>query len=178
MNKLIKFILKFINTIIIILLVVIAAVIIGTKISSIQLYTVLSGSMEPNYPTGSLLWVKPIDPSELVAEDVITFYLNGDTVATHRIVEIVPDEENPDEYRFRTKGDANEVVDGSLVDPESVIGTPVLTIPKLGYFASYIQTAAGRSALLIVGAVLLLFVFLSDYLIGMDDEKKQKGSSE
>ncbi len=178
MNKAITITLKVINNIIIILLVVAAAAVIGTKLFNVKLYTVLSGSMEPNYPTGALLWVKPIDPVELETGDVITFYLQGDTVATHRIVEIVPDDESSGKFRFRTKGDANEVVDGSLVDPDSVIGTPVLTAPNLGYFASYLQTSAGRTAVLTVGGVLLLFVFLSDLLIGKDQKSKQLEGSE
>lgn len=65
--------------------------------------------------------------------------LDENTVATHRVVEVVPDEDDPSTLRFRTKGDANDAEDGSLVHYKNVIGTPVFTIPKLGYAANYIQ---------------------------------------
>lgn len=95
--------------------------------------------MEPTYHTGSLIYVKSVDYTELKTGDVISFMLNEDTVATHRIVEIVPDEEDASVLRFRTKGDANNTDDGGLVHYKNVIGTPIFTIPYLGYVANYIQ---------------------------------------
>ena len=92
-----------------------AVLLIGVRLLGVQVYSVLSGSMEPKYPVGSLIYVKAVDPYELKSGDVITFMLNENTVATHRIVEVVPDESDSGVVRFRTKGDANEAEDGSLV---------------------------------------------------------------
>ena len=39
-----------------------------------EIYTVISGSMEPAIPTGSLVYVKYIQPEEIQTEDVIAFY--------------------------------------------------------------------------------------------------------
>ena len=69
--------------------------------------------------------------------------LDANTVATHRIVEVVPDENDSSVVRFRTKGDANDAVDGSLVHYKNVLGKPIATIPNLGYFANYIQHPPG-----------------------------------
>lgn len=80
-----------------------------------------------------------MDPTTIRPGQVITFMLDENTVATHRVVEVVPDEDDPSTLRFRTKGDANDAEDGSLVHYKNVIGTPVFTIPKLGYVANYIQ---------------------------------------
>ena len=98
--------------------------------------------------------------------------LDENTVATHRVVGIVPDEEDPTVIRFRTKGDANEAEDGGLVHYKNVIGTPIFSIPYLGYVADYIQHPPGLYVAISAGAVLLLLVFIPD--IFADDKEKEK----
>ena len=56
-------------------------------------------------------------------------------VVTHRIVEIVIDKNDATVRRFRTKGDANDVTDAGLVHYKNVLGTPIITIPLIGYIA-------------------------------------------
>lgn len=159
-------------TSVLVALVVIAALLLaGARIVGLQVFTILSGSMEPAYHTGSVIYVKEIDPADIKVGDPITFMLNEDTIATHRVVEVVPDEDDPSVLRFRTKGDANESVDGGLVHYKNVIGTPVFTIPYLGYVASFIQNPPGMYYAIAFGAVLLAMVFLPGLL---DDDKKKK----
>ena len=130
--------------------------------------------MEPTYPVGSLIYVKEADPFSLESGDVITFMLNEDTVATHRIVEVVPDETDASVIRFRTKGDANEAEDGSLVHHKNVIGTPIYKIPYMGYVANYIQNPPGMYVAISGAACLLMLVFIPD-LFMKDEEEKKKG---
>lgn len=160
------------TTVLVVLVVILALLLVGARLFGLQVFTVLSGSMEPTYHTGSLIYVKKVDPFRLEAGDVITFMLDEDTVATHRIVGVVPDEEDPSVIRFRTKGDANDSEDGSLVHYKNVVGSPVFTIPKLGYVANYIQKPPGMYVAISAGAILLLLVFLPD-LFG-DDSKEPK----
>ena len=103
MNKYIKFILKTISSLIVLVAVSLAIFMVGLKFIGFQIYTVISGSMEPTYHVGSLIYVKKVEPSTLKQKDPITFKLSDDTIATHRIVEIVPDEENHNIYKFRFK---------------------------------------------------------------------------
>lgn len=173
MGKTIKKIWNIITNIIVVLAVILAVALVGVRLVGLQVFTVLSGSMEPTYHVGSLIYVKDADYKELEAGDVITFMLDEDTVATHRITEVVPDEEEPDTLRYRTKGDANDAEDGKLVHYKNVIGSPVITIPYLGYFADYIQNPPGTYVAISVGAVLLLLVFLPD-LFSSDDKDKEK----
>lgn len=173
MSKAIKIILKMINIIIVTAVVLLAVLVIGTKAMGLQMYTVLSGSMEPNYPTGSLIYVKDAEPEELVAGDVITYKLSADTIATHRIVAVLSD---GGEISFRTKGDANDQEDASPVDGDDVIGTPVFMIPKAGYFANYIQSPEGRPAVIAVGVAMILFVIITDFLTKDKKQEKQKDS--
>lgn len=151
-----------ISTVLVSLVVLLALLLVGARLFGLQVFTVLSGSMEPTYHTGSLIYVKKVDPYTIQNGQVITFMLDEDTIATHRVVGIVPDEEDASVIRFRTKGDANETEDGGLVHYKNVIGTPVFTIPYLGYVASYIQHPPGMYVAIAAGAVLLMLTFLPD----------------
>lgn len=172
MGKTLKKILNVISTILVVIVVVLALLLVGARFIGLNVYTVLSGSMEPTYHVGSLIYVKDVDTDELKAGDVITYMLDEDTIVTHRIVDVIPDETDPSIIRFQTKGDANDSVDGSLVHYKNVIGTPVFSIPKLGYLANYIQKPPGRYIAISAGAIILLLVFLPDLF--SDDDKSEK----
>lgn len=135
MNRSLKKIWNVISSILVAVVVLLALLLVGARIVGLQVFTVLSGSMEPTYHTGSLIYVKKVDPYTIEVGQPITFMLDESTIATHRVVGIVPDEEDPSVIRFRTKGDANEAEDGSLVHYKNVIGTPIFSIPYLGYVA-------------------------------------------
>lgn len=163
-----------ITTVLVVLVVIVALLLVGARVVGLQVFTILSGSMEPTYHTGSIIYVKEIDPSEIEAGTPITFMLNEDTIATHRVVEVVPDEDDPSVLRFRTKGDANDSVDGNLVHYKNVIGTPVFTIPYLGYVASFVQNPPGMYYAIAFGVVLLALVFVPGLF---DDKKKEKAKA-
>ena len=169
-----KKLLQIISTILVALVVLLAVALVGVRLAGIRTFTVLSGSMEPTYHVGSLIYVKKVDPTTIRPGQVITFMLDENTVATHRVVEVVPDEDDPSTLRFRTKGDANDTEDGSLVHYKNVIGTPVFAIPKLGYAANYIQHPPGLYVAISAGAVLLLLTFLPDLLSGGSDKEQGK----
>lgn len=162
-----------ITSILVVIVIILALLLAGVRLFGFQVFTVLSGSMEPVYHTGSLIYVKEVDYRDLGEGDVITFMLNEDTVATHRIVGVVPDENDPSVVRYRTKGDANDAEDGSLVHYKNVIGSPVFTIPKLGYVANYIQNPPGTYIAMSGGAILMILVFLPD-LFGSEEEAEKK----
>ena len=161
------------TTILVVLVVVLAIALAGVRVIGIEPFTVLSGSMEPVYSPGDLIYVKAVDYKALEAGDIITFMINEDTVATHRIVGVVPDENDPGVIRYRTKGDANDAEDGSLVHYKNVIGSPIFSLPKMGYVANYIQNPPGTYIAISGGAILMLLVFLPD-LFADDEEEKQK----
>ena len=145
------------STLIVIAVVALAILLAGVRIVGLTPYVVLSGSMEPTYHTGSLIYDKKVDPFTLKEGDVITFMVSEDTLATHRIVGVVPDEDEPGTIRFRTKGDANDV------------GTPVFTIPYLGYFSNWITHAPGKYIAITAAVVFLILLFLPDMLKKADE---------
>ena len=170
MSKSLKKVWNVVSSILVALVVILALLLVGARVAGLQVFTVLSGSMEPTYHTGSLIYVKKVDPYAIQEGQPITFMLDENTVATHRVVGIVPDEEDPTVIRFRTKGDANEAEDARLVHYKNVIGTPVFSIPYLGYATNYIQHPPGMYVAISAGAILLLLMFLPDMFPDDRDE--------
>lgn len=147
---------------IVIIVVVLAIMLVGVRLFGLQPFVVLSGSMEPKYHVGSLIYVKPVDYKTLQVGDDITYMLDEDTVVTHRIIEVLVDEENPDVLRYFTQGIANDVPDATSVHYKNIIGTPAFTIPYMGYVSNYIQNPPGMYIAIAAGAILILLVFLPD----------------
>ncbi|MBQ3009153.1 MAG: signal peptidase I [Oscillospiraceae bacterium] len=160
-----------ITTLLVVMVAALAILLVGMRFAGYKVFTVLSGSMEPAYHTGSVIYVKEVDYTQLQAGDVITFMISEDMVATHRIVGVVPDEEDPSVLRYRTKGDANDSEDGTLVHYKNIIGSPVFTIPYLGYVASYIQSPPGSYIAIAAAAFILMLTFIPD-LFAKDEEEK------
>ena len=176
MNPKLKKILKIVSNALVILVVVLAILLHGLQFVGLKPYSVLSGSMQSVYPTGSLLYIRDVKPETLAVGDVITYKMAGGTLCTHRIIELVTDEYNPDIIRFRTKGDENDSADGVLVEYGAVVGKAVFCIPLLGYLATYIAVPPGKYIAITVGiAFILIEIMIS---IVLDDKDKKKSQTE
>lgn len=145
----------------VILILLVAAVLPLTvpKIFGLTPYNILSGSMEPEIPTNSVIYVKQCDTSQLAVGDIITFKLGSgtDLAETHRIADI--DKENA---LFTTKGDANKNVDQTKVRAENIIGKVVFHIPQYGKLADFINTSEGIAACIAVFAAVLIMWLAAD----------------
>lgn len=127
---------------------------------------VQSSSMEPDYPAGSMIYVKKIDESRLEEGLVATFRLADDeTLVTHRIVRV--DEEKRLIY---TKGDANELEDGAATPFSRVVGSPVLCIPRLGYLAGYLSSAVGKIGILLSVVMVCILSWMDGALQRQEEE--------
>ncbi|MED3625485.1 signal peptidase I SipW [Neobacillus thermocopriae] len=120
-----------------------------------QLKTVLSGSMEPDIKTGSIIVVKPGgDMKRFKKGDIITYKTGDDVVVTHRVIKVLKD---GNEVSYQTKGDNNKTVDMTPVPSNMVVAEYTgLTIPYLGYLADYTKTKTGSALLLILPGILLV----------------------
>lgn len=165
--------LKIFSSVLVSLVFVLAFLIAGVRIFGLQVYTILSPSMEPHYPTGALIYVRSADPADLEVGDVITFMISKEICATHRIIEILPDENNPDLRCFRTKGDANLTEDTGIVLEANILGKPVFTISYLGYVASFIQNPPGMYLSIAIGLILVILVFMLD-MMTTENKPKEK----
>lgn len=158
-----------VTTVLVVLVVIFAVFLMGSRLVGLQVFNVISGSMEPTYSVGDLLYVKTVDPDSVKVGDPITFVLNEDlVVATHRVVAI--DSAN---RQFTTKGDANENEDARPVHFNNLVGIPVFSIPLLGYVSAYIQSPPGMYVAIGLGVLLLAAVFLPD-MLAKKPEKKEK----
>lgn len=157
--------------------VVLAAVsLVLLRVMGYQVFNVVSGSMEPTYSVGDLIYVKSVDPDAVEVGDPITFVLNENlVVATHRVIRI--DAEN---RHFYTKGDANETADAAPVHFNNLIGVPKFSIPKLGCVSDFVQHPPGTYIAIGAGLMLLAALFLPDLLWskGAKQEKKEKERQE
>ena len=98
------------------LMLVMALVLLIPGLFGIRPYVVYSGSMEPEIPTGAVVFTKEGEFSPKKG-DIITFH-NGDTVVTHRVVKKEKD-------IFITKGDANKTEDPVPAEASQIIGRVV-----------------------------------------------------
>jgi len=165
--KALKRIYNVITTVTTVLVILLAVLLVGVRLFGIKPYTVLSGSMEPTYHVGSLVYVKDVDPYSMKLRDPVTYSISG-TVVTHRIVEVL-DEGTPN-VRYRTQGDANETPDGEPLRPENIIGKPIFSIPLLGYLANLIQNPPGTYYAIIICAALLVLAFIPDSIFKNDKD--------
>ncbi len=131
-----------------------AVFLMGSRLLGYRVFTVISGSMEPEYAVGDLIYVKDTDPADVQVGMPITFVLDKNlTVATHRVVEV--DTQN---RVFYTKGDTNNTVDPP-VRFDNLIGVPQFSVPLLGYVAQAIQTPPGSYITIAAVALLVAVVF-------------------
>ena len=118
-------------------------------------YVVVSGSMEPNIPVGSLVYSHKEDPASLQTGDVIVFIdpARGTTPITHRIVE-----NNTAARTVITKGDANEHQDVDPASYENILGKVKFHVPRVGFIAAMLISSLGKiiTVLLLVEAWLLI----------------------
>jgi signal peptidase len=121
-------------------------------------YVVLSSSMSPTMHAGDIVLVDEVPPHEIESGDIITYeppadaHEDGTDRVTHRVVGVV---ERSDGVYFRTKGDANEEPDPTLVPANDVIGTAVFHVPYAGHLVLFGSSDLGLFVLVVVPAVLL-----------------------
>ena len=111
-----------------------------------EVYNVVSGSMEPEIPVGSILYVEKAAPEDLVEGDIIAFQ-SGNSVIAHRVVD-----NDRVEGELTTKGDANAGEDMNAVDYQAVIGIVAKHYPMLGTLMDMYSSFLGKVYLLIFAA--------------------------
>ncbi len=166
--------LSIVTTVLVILVIIAAILLMGARVIGLQVYTVISGSMEPTYYAGDLIYVKKVAAEEVKVGEPITFILNEDLViATHRVTKI--DLKN---QRFYTKGDNNQIEDINPVHFKNLVGKPVFRIPYLGYVSTWVQSPPGLYIAIAGGIALLGLVFIPDLFRGAKEDSLRKKEEE
>lgn len=139
--------------------VLIMVLTVGPRFLPYQVCSVLSGSMVPTLPVGSVVILTQTEGSQLKVGDIITFnYPNRpDQLVTHRIYEV---KQGPGGPAFVTKGDANNVPDSWVVSGSGTGWREVFTIPYLGYILGALGSPLLRLLILGIPAFLLGILLL------------------
>ncbi len=139
----------------------------------IRYYTVLTGSMEPAYNVGDMIFVQIKDADDINVNDVITFNPSKDSEAylTHRVIEKYENYQGTGVTCFRTKGDANNSEDSFLIESDRVIGTVQFGIPKLGYIVRFIQLRWYLVVPIIIMIAVFLYLLKRYFNMGKSDDE-------
>ena len=131
---------------------------------------VLTGSMEPTYDVGSVIYYKKVPKEEIKQGDVITFTLKDNTFVTHRVNKV------EDNDMYETKGDANESPDIDKVSYNNIKGkVQKLYIPYVGY---YINFVGHNMYLIAIVIIILVSEFLLSNIKTSDINRKKEDRSE
>jgi len=121
------------------------------KLFGIQPYVVLSSSMEPTIPTGSVLFTNTKD-TDVEVGDIVTYRITMEkdsALVTHRII-------GDDNNSYITKGDANDAEDFIPLTQEQIVGTYMTHIPQVGFLVSKLTK---KIIIISIGWIFLLNLF-------------------
>jgi signal peptidase len=160
------------------MLVIVGALVslLAPRLLGANLLVVLSQSMEPNIPMGSIVVSQPVAAAdEIGVGDVITFQAPGPdgdpALITHRVVEVLGGGIG---VRFRTQGDAVEDPDMSLVSSSDLVGRVWLSLPLVGYLIAFIRTPVGYLTIVGLPAALLILSEWVEILRSIREQKRPR----
>lgn len=129
---------------------------------------VLSGSMEPEFMSGDLIFIRNVDADQLKEGDVIC-YLEEQSAVTHRIAAVT--EENGT-VRYTTRGDANPTDDQKLVEQSQIQGIyKGNKIAGAGDVVMFMQSTTGMILFIVCPIVLLI---IGDLVYRRNSDKKEQ----
>lgn len=149
-----------------------AAVIVVPWVTNSVPLTVLTKSMEPTLPPGTLVIVKPTAPQDIAIGDVVTYQIapGRPEYITHRVIAV--SRSTAGDLSFTTKGDNNAAADESAIVPEQIQGTVWYSLPWIGYLNNAV--GGGGKTWLVIGLAVLLFGYAGWQFIGGLFERRDK----
>lgn len=144
----------------VVILVAASAIVVAVlipRIAGATPYTILTSSMEPNHPPGTLVVVRPTPVEEIGVGTVITYQLESgrQTVVTHRVTSVGYGSDG--DRVFTTRGDANDGDDLEPVMPVQIRGTLWYSVPKLGWLGNALDQDKKSTAVYVVAGGLGLY---------------------
>jgi len=132
-----------------------AILVVIPKVSGGTPLAVLTGSMEPGLPPGTLIIITPVETNDIRIGDVITYQIRSGEpdVITHRVTAIATS--GTGERSFTLQGDNNAVADLDPIKPIQIQGRLWYSVPFVGYASTAINGDA-RSWIVPVAASALL----------------------
>ncbi len=136
-----------------------ALVVVVPAVTGSTPYTIITSSMEPSYPPGTLVIVRPVEADDIRIGSVITYQLESGKpeVVTHRVIEIIQPSVAGDAPRFVTKGDANGAPDSEPVMEVQIRGEVWYSVPWIGWVNNVVNGDMRSVIIPIVAGVLFLY---------------------
>lgn len=141
------------------LLIVAAIVIVVPAVSGATPYTILTGSMRPAYPPGTLVVVRPVELADVRLGTVLTYQIESGRpeVVTHRVTEVIQPNLPGGEPRFVTKGDANSATDPEPVRSEQIRGEVWYSVPWIGWVNNVVNGPMRAVIIPVVAGALFVY---------------------
>lgn len=157
-----------IGTSIVVIFIVLIIPLTVPKLFGYDIYGILSNSMEPKITTGSIVYVKQVDPLSIQENDIITYKMDAKSsvVATHRVVKV-----NKEKKNYITKGDNNDTNDALPVSFNRLLGKTVWSIAYLGDFSLFLHSSNGIACVILLFSFSIFCWILADILKRKNDGK-------
>ena len=139
-------------------------------------YTILTSSMEPGLPPGTLVIVKPIDPVDIRIGTVITYQLDSGEpeVVTHRVIEIQGPNLPDADPSWITKGDANSAPDAKPVMSVQLRGAVWYSVPLIGWVNNVVNGDLRAVVIPVVAGLLFLYAGWSIVTSRIDKRRRRQ----
>lgn len=184
-NKALKVIGNIIYTLLFIIVIFMLVVVILQRVSDnsisfggYRLFTVATGSMEPEYQVGDVLISQEIDPNEIQVGDNIVYRGNTgsfkDKIVTHQVVSI---REENGEKKITTKGIAN-VEEDPEIDGSQVYGKVIYKVKTLSFIGQIIKNIYVFYFIIFVPIAIIIFRQVRIILKKDDDEEEENKDNE
>ncbi len=144
------------TTLLLIAVLLLALLLVGVRLIGLKPFPQHSDEMEPAYPQGSLIYVKPTAPSEINVGDPVTYVVNESLdVATRRVSAM-----DAPAMTLYVKADTAGEESAAPVNYQNVLGVPVLAIPYLGRVLNWLQSPRGIAVGAAAALVLVMLPLL------------------
>ena len=151
------------------------AVIVVPALTHSTPYTILTSSMVPTYPPGTLVIVKPIPIDDIHIGTVVTYQLESGKpeLVTHRVVAINQPNVPGGEPTFVTKGDANDVPDEMPVQYLQIRGAVWYSVPYVGWINNLVNGDTRSVLIPIIAGALFLYAGYQ-FVTGRLERKRER----
>lgn len=146
------------------------------SIGDYRMFTIVSGSMKPEYDIYDVVIVKKEKAEDIkVGDDVSYLGKEGtfnDKIVTHRVIKV--DNKNG-EYNYTTKGTANDVADPEI-SYNQIYGVVAYKPGLLSFLSKVLNNSYGFYFLIFVPVAFLVFLEILDHIKNKEEELDEEGN--
>lgn len=168
----VKVLQKVITALLVAIIVVLLLVFFIPQCLGYRPYNIQTGSMEPKFPVGSMIYVKPVSFDKIAVGDVVTYHTQeqGGWTVTHRVVHI-----DKEKGTIDTKGDANANTIEKDITYFQIVGKATnFSVPFLGSIVAQYQSSNGK----LITVILIMLLLGTSFILDRIQERNASKSEE